>query len=232
VSKIEQTVVIITPVQKAKIMENDDSKPSALFQVQDLYEQAEDLGLRTRVPAQRKLTLTDQGLGLRVATGTQETAKKSKTRVVKSSPPVVKHTFASLRKHIEEIRGGLANEATMAKVEEDEVTTKENKPPTRNENEILTPPFVVDLLSQEKTHETDSPADDESTDTIYVGLGGWTTRPDPWTRVFQARSTEDGMDFYVDQEALGEVAGSLLRDLTRQKSAAKKCGREFDIGRR
>ncbi len=50
--------------------------------------------------------------------------------------------------------------------------------------------------------------------------------------MFQARSTEDGMDFYVDQEALGEVAGSLLRDLTSQKSAAKNCGTEFGLGRK
>jgi hypothetical protein len=211
---------------------NDDSKPSAFFQVKDLYQQAEDLGLRTKVPAQRKLTLTDQGLGLRLSTGTQEPAKKPKERVVKSSPPVVKHTFASLRKHIQDIKGGLANEAAMAEMEKDEARKKENKPPTRNENEILTPPFVVDLMTQEENRDLESQPDDESTSTIFVGMGGWTTRPDPWTRVFQARSTEDGMDFYVDQEALGEVAGSLLRDLTRQKSAAKNCGTEFGLGRK
>ena len=83
----------------------------------------------------------------------------------------------------------------------------------------MTPPFVVDLLTQEEN----SPAP----------LHGdfWATgRPDQWTRVFQARSTEGGMDFYVDQEALREVAGSLLRDLNSEnteKSAAEKSGREY-----
>jgi hypothetical protein len=49
-----------------------------------LYEQAEKLGLCTRAPAQRKLTLTDQGLGLRLSTGTQledEPMKKKKEKV-------------------------------------------------------------------------------------------------------------------------------------------------------
>jgi hypothetical protein len=31
----------------------------------------------------------------------------------------------------------------------------------------------------------------------------------------------------VDQDALGEVAASLFRDLTTQKSAAEKYGREY-----
>jgi hypothetical protein len=38
------------------------------------------------------------------------------------------------------------------------------------------------------------------------------------------------MDFYVDQGALREVAGSLLRDLTSEnteKSAAEKSSREY-----
>jgi hypothetical protein len=38
---------------------------------------------------------------------------------------------------------------------------------------------------------------------------------------------EGGMDFYVDQGALREVANSLIRDLTTEKSAAKKSGREY-----
>jgi hypothetical protein len=211
--------------KKRKIMDDDNvSKPSAFFQIKDLYQQAEDLGLRTKVPAQRKLTSTNQGLGLRLSTGTQEPTKKLKKSVVKSSPTVVKHTFASLRKHMQEIKGGLSSSTTLEVVDEDESRTKENKDPATKENEMLTPPSVIDLLTQVENREID---DEESTATIFVGTGGWTTRPDPWTRVFQARSTEGGMDFYVDQQALGEVAGSLLRDLTHQKSAAEKCGREY-----
>ncbi len=102
-----------------------------------------------------------------------------------------------------------------------EVETKENEEPTtnKNENDILTPPFVVNLLTQEENS--------------LAPLHGdfWATgRPNQWTRVFQARSTEGGMDFYVDQEALREVAGSLLRDLNSEnteKSAAEKSGREY-----
>jgi hypothetical protein len=206
-------------------MDDDNvSKPSAFFEIKDLYQEAEDLGLRTKVPAQRKLSLTSKGLGLRLSTGTQEPTKKSKKSVVKSRPTEVKHTFASLRKHMQEIKVGLANSSTLEVVDEDEPTTKENKDPSTNENKILTPPFVVDLLTQVENREID---DGESVESIFVGMGGWTARPDPWTRVFQARSTEGGMDFFVDQQALGEVAGSLLRDLAGQKSAAKKCGREY-----
>ncbi len=83
----------------------------------------------------------------------------------------------------------------------------------------MTPPFVVDLLTQEENS--------------LAPLHGdfWATgRPDQWTRVFQARSTEAGMDFFVDQAALIEVAGSLLKDLTSEnseKSAAEKSGGEY-----
>ncbi len=97
--------------------------------------------------------------------------------------------------------------------------SKQNEEPTTNENEILSPPFVVDLLTQEE-NSLQPP-----TEELWA-----TSRPDQWTRVFQARSTEGGMDFYVDQWALREVASSLLRDLTTeesQKSAAKKSGREY-----
>jgi hypothetical protein len=208
--------------------DDDVSKPSAFFEIKDLYQQAEDLGLRTKVPAQRKLTLNDQGLGLRLSTGTQEPAKKtkkSKKCALKRSPTMGQHTFASLGKYMQDIKRDLPTDVAVEEVDEDAATEKENKYPTENENEILTPPFVVDLLTQVENREIDD--DEKSTATIFVGMGGWATRPDPWTRVFQARSTEGGMDFFVDQRALGEVAGSLLRDLTTQKSAAEKCGREY-----
>lgn len=145
------------------------SKPSAFFQIKDLYQQAEDLGLRTKVPAQRKLTSTNQGLGLRLSTGTQEPTKKLKKSVVKSSPTVVKHTFASLRKHMQEIKGGLSSSTTLEVVDEDESRTKENKDPATKENEMLTPPSVIDLLTQVENREID---DEESTATIFVGTGG------------------------------------------------------------
>jgi hypothetical protein len=70
VSKIKS--IVRCTFRKQKIMDDDSvSKPSAFFEIKDLYEQAEELGLRTRVHAQRKLTLTNQGLGLRLSTGTQ-----------------------------------------------------------------------------------------------------------------------------------------------------------------
>jgi hypothetical protein len=52
--------------------DNVSKKSSAFFQVNDLYEQAEDLGLHLKIPAQRKLVLNQKGLGLRLSTGTQE----------------------------------------------------------------------------------------------------------------------------------------------------------------
>jgi hypothetical protein len=214
-----------------KIMDDENvSKASGTFGNKDLhkYQQPENQVLRTKIDAQRKLSLTKQGLGLRLSTGTQDETKKTRKGVLKSSPTVVKHTFSSLRKHLQAVKGSLPKYSATEEVDEDETTTKENEPPTKNENEILTPPFVVDLFTQEENRDIGFTDDDGSTATIFVGEGGgWTSRPDPWTRVFQARSTEGGMDFYVDQEALGGVAGALLRDLTRQKSAAKNCGREY-----
>jgi hypothetical protein len=72
VSKIEKLTVWYT-FGNQKIMDDDSvgSKPSAFFDIMDLYGQAKELGLRKRVSAQRKLTLTDQGLGLHLSTGTQ-----------------------------------------------------------------------------------------------------------------------------------------------------------------
>jgi hypothetical protein len=195
--------------------DNDVNKPSAFFEIQDLYEQAEELGLRRRVPAQRKLDLSERGLGLRLSTGTQEPVKKTKSRGVKSSPKVVKHTIASLRKHVQEFKASQKEDD-----DENERAGNENKEPTTNDNKILTEPLVVDLMTQENRSVESPSENEESTATVIVGMGEWSTsRDDRWTRVFQARSTEGGMDFYVDTEALGEVAGSLLRDLTTQRSA-------------
>jgi hypothetical protein len=201
------------------------SKPSAFFDIKDLYGQAEELGLRKMVPAQRKLTLTDHGLGLRLSTGTQldedEPArmKKIKSCYPTSKAKVVKHTFGSIMQHMQELKGGLSTRTIVKELDETKAATKENEAPTTNENEndILTPPFVVDLLTQEE-HSLEPPRED-----------WWATNgPDPqWTRIFQARATEGGMDLYVEQGALKEVAGSLLRDLTTEKSDAEKSVREY-----
>jgi hypothetical protein len=93
----------------------------------------------------------------------------------------------------------------------------------------LTPPFVLDLLTQEDHGNNEdsiqSLSEEGSTATIIVGIGEWAmSRPNQWTHVFQACSTEGGADFYMDRHALGEVATSWLRDLTSQKSAAEKSG--------
>jgi hypothetical protein len=60
-------------------MEDDSvSKPSAFFELKDLYEQAKELRVCTKAPAQKKLTLTDQGLGLLLSTGMQLEDKPTK----------------------------------------------------------------------------------------------------------------------------------------------------------
>jgi hypothetical protein len=46
--------------EEQKIMDNDNlGKPSSTFLVKDLYKQAEKLGLRSKILAQRKLTLNE-----------------------------------------------------------------------------------------------------------------------------------------------------------------------------
>jgi hypothetical protein len=186
--------------------EDSVSEPSAFFEIEESYEQAVDLCLRSRVPAQRKLAFNELGLGLRLSTGTQledEPEKKKKSCCPKSKAKVAKHTFGSLIQHMHEFKESLATRPSFDEIENNKEASKENEEPTTNENEILSPPFVVDLLTQEESSV--QPATEE----LWA-----TSRPDQWTRVFQARSTEGGMDYYVDQEALREVASSLLRDLT------------------
>jgi hypothetical protein len=219
VSKIES--ILRYTFGKTKIMDEDSvSKNSTFFEIDESYEQ--DLGLRMRVPAQRKLAFNELGLGLRVSTGTQmddEPEKRKKKCCPKSKAKVAKHTFGSLMQHMQEIKESLGTRPSFEKIEKNPEASKQNEEPTTNENEILSPPFVVDLLTQEE-NSLQPP-----TEELWA-----TSRPDQWTRVFQARSTEGGMDFYVDQWALREVASSLLRDLTTeesQKSAAKKSGREY-----
>jgi hypothetical protein len=109
---------------------------------------------------------------------------------------------------MQELKGSLAARTIVEELDENKAATKENTEPTMNENEILTPPFVVDLLTQED-HSLKPPPED-----------WWATAgPDQWTCMFQACSTEGRMHLYIDQVALREVAGSLLRDLTTKKSA-------------
>jgi uncharacterized protein YmfQ (DUF2313 family) len=53
-----------TAQERQKIVDNRNntvSKPSAPFFMKDLYRQAQELGLRQKVPAQTKLTLDKQG---------------------------------------------------------------------------------------------------------------------------------------------------------------------------
>jgi hypothetical protein len=92
-----------------------------------LYKQAEELGLRTRVAAQRKLTLTDQGLRLCLSTGTQleDDYQVSKAKVVK-------HAFGSLMQHMQELKGSLAVRTIIEELDKNKAATKENKEPTMN----------------------------------------------------------------------------------------------------
>jgi hypothetical protein len=154
--------------------DNVSKKSSAFFQVNNLYEQAEELGLLLKIPAQRKLVLNEQGLGLRLSTGTQE---PTKSRYVKETPRVVKHTFGPLKQYKFK-RTQAINAKKEDKIEEEAATRENKKPRTRNENEILTPPFIVDLLTQASKEEGST-------------AGGWATdRPTQWTCVFQACSTQ------------------------------------------
>jgi hypothetical protein len=202
--------------------EDSVSKPSPFFEREELYERAEELGLRTRVPAQQKLAFNEQGLGLHLSTGMQledEPEKKKKSCCSKSKAKVAKHTFISLMHHMQELKESLSSRTSIEEIEKNKTPSNNYEEPTTNKDEILSPPFIVDLLTQEETL-LQAP-----TKELWA-----TSRPDQWTRVFQARSTEGEMDFYVDQGALKEVAGCLLRELTTkksEKSAAKKSGREY-----
>jgi hypothetical protein len=121
--------------------------------------------------------------------------------------------------HMHELKGSVGATTIVEEMDENKAATKERTEPTVNEDKILTQPFVVDLLTQEDRSVKPPPEN------------WWVTAGlNQWMHVFQARSTEEGMDLFVDQEALREVAGSLLRDLTTkksEKSAAENCGTEY-----
>jgi hypothetical protein len=216
--------------------DNDVSKPSAVFVIKDLFKQAEDLGLRHTVPSQTKLTLNDQGLGLRFSTGTQDEPKTKKTTSpVKSKARKVKHTIGSIMQHWRDLKQTLATSDQTEDNRKKPAAEMENKDPnaiTEEKTQETGPPFVVDLLTQLTQQELGT-SDEESTQSpscstaTFLGgweSGGWTNTPENWVRVFQARSTEGGADFFVDRRGLGEVASVLFRDLTSEFSATEKLG--------
>jgi hypothetical protein len=217
--------------------DNASNEPSAFFTVKEWYGQTEaEWGLRKKLPSQTKLTFDEKGLGLRMSTGTQdEPVKKKKSCIVKSKPRVTKHTvLGSIANHMKEIKKGFVPPVRKEEEEEKVPAMKENEDPnSRKENEIgdFTPPFVVDLLTQEGgvDDESNQSTMQCSTATNLGGweTGGWTNSPDTWVRVFQARSTEDGADFFVDRRALGEVAVSLFRELTSQTEPRKTAAENF-----
>jgi hypothetical protein len=214
-------------------MSNDDTplikKPSAPFVLKDLYKQAEELGLRQKVPAQTKLTLDKQGLGLRLSTGTQleepTKMKMKKSCFPKSKTRKAKHTIESIMQH--NMHDFKPAESTEEDDDSKQAVMRENDDPNTtytHENPNFAPPFVVDLLTQEIECDQDSVHSPSacSTATFLRGweAGGWTNTPDKWVRVFQARSTEGGADIFVDRRAIGD----LFRDLASEFSAAKNCG--------
>jgi hypothetical protein len=96
----------------------------ACFQVNDLYEQAEELRLLLNIPAQGTLTLNGQGLGLCLSSGMQEPKKSC---CMKLTPKVVKHTSGSLSQN--KFKRILAiNTKKKYKMEED-AGMSENKEP-------------------------------------------------------------------------------------------------------
>ncbi len=179
-------------------MDGDDnmSKPSAFFVVEDLYQQVEELGLHSKIPAQTKLTLDGEGLGLRWSTGTQDEPTKKKSCVVKAKAKVVKHTLGPIFEHRKEFKRSLTMKDLKQANKEKVKAEKENDDPNatnKNKKQNLTPPFVVDLLMQEVYDEQEliqSPSQC-STATNLGGweLGGWTNTPKTWISVFQARSS-------------------------------------------
>ena len=64
---------------------------------------------------------------------------------------MAKHTFGSLIQHMHEFKESLATRPSFDEIENNKEASKENEEPTTNENEILSPPFVVDLLTQEES---------------------------------------------------------------------------------
>ena len=207
--------------------DNTSNEPSGFFTVKEWYGQSEEeWGLRKKLPSQTKLTLDQHGLGLRMSTGTQdETVKKQKSCIVKSKRAVTKHTVGSIAKHMKELKKSVVVTPVQVKEDAEKVMEmKENEDPNltnKNGIEDLTPPFVVDLLTQEDGGGEESiQSSGQGSTATYVGgweTGGWTSSHESWVRVFQARSTEGGADFFVDRHALGKVALSLFRELTTQK---------------
>jgi hypothetical protein len=143
-------------------MSNDSpplSKPGAPFVLKYLYKQAAELGVRRKVPAQTKLTLDEQGLGLRLSTGTQleepKQTKKKKSSFVKSKATKMKHNFGSTMQNMQDIKkrlGAVENNETEDDDSKQAVMRKENDDPnttTKHENPNLAPHFVVDLLTKE-----------------------------------------------------------------------------------
>ncbi len=91
----------------------------------------------------------------------------------------------------------------------------------------MTLPFLVDLLTQEGNEEELIQSPLQGCTATNLGgweLRGWTNTPKNWIRVFQAHSTEGGADDFVDRRVLGEVASSLFRELTSEKSDTEKAG--------
>jgi hypothetical protein len=231
--------------KKEKIMSNNSpslSKPRAPSVLKDLYKQAAELGVRQKVPAQTKLTLDEQGLGLRLSTGTQleepKQMKKKKSSFVKSKATKTKHNFGSTMQNMQDIKkrlGAVENNETEDDDSKQAVMRKENDDPnttTKHENPNLAPHFVVDLLTKEICCDQESVQSPACSTATFLGgwesgAGGWANTPENWARVFQARSTEGGADFFVDRRALGQVVSSLFRDLASEFSAAKNSGREY-----
>jgi hypothetical protein len=79
--------------------------------VKDLYQQVEELGLRSKIPALTKLTLDREWLGFRWSTGAQDDpTKKKKSCLVNAKAKVVKHTIRTIVQHLKKKKRSL-NEA-------------------------------------------------------------------------------------------------------------------------
>ena len=153
IEKIGGLIEELTRKEKEKIMDEDNvSKPCAFLELKDLYEHAGGVGLCAKVQAQMKLTLNEQGLGLRLSSGMQDPMKKTKSRVMKSKVKVVKHTFGSIDRHMQEFQRALAtNAGKNEEVDEVDWAMKDNREATSNVKNILKPSaFVVDLLTQDE----------------------------------------------------------------------------------
>jgi hypothetical protein len=204
-------------------MDNDTvRKPSAPFLMKDLYKKT-----AKRFPCRQNSPLEKQALGLHLLTGMQEEPTE-KFCLVKLKAKRAKHTIGSIMQHRNDFKQSLAVYKETEDDDSKQAVLKANRDPNatnKDENPNFSPPFVVDLLTQENGCDQESVQSPLCSTATFLGgweLGGWANTPTNWVHVFPASSMEGGTDFFVNRHALGEAASSLFRDLTIEGILSRK----------